>query len=286
MKERTTICIAGGKGGTGKTTVAVNLAVTLARRGGTVTYLDCDVEEPNGHLFLHPTVERRDRVTVPIPRVDVSRCIGCGECADICQFNAIAALKGSAMVFPELCHSCGGCVLVCPEGAIAEVSQEIGDVETGTADGLGFVGGLLDIGQVKTPSVIRAVKERMPPEGIAILDAPPGTSCPVVETLRDVDYLVLVAEPTPFGLHDLKLVVEMARVLDVPFGIIVNRAGIGDRALYRYCETENIEILGEIPDDRRVAVAYSRGQLAVDALPEAKTQFADIARTLSHKVKL
>lgn len=286
MKERTTICIAGGKGGTGKTTVAANLAVTLARRGAAVTYLDCDVEEPNGHLFLHPTVEGRDRVTVPIPRVDESRCIGCGECADICQFNAIVAMKGSAMVFPELCHSCGGCALICPEGAIAEVPQEIGGVETGTADGLGFVSGLLDIGQVKTPPVIRAVKEQIPPNGVAILDAPPGTSCPVVETLRDADYLVLVAEPTPFGLHDLKLVVEMARVLQIPFGIVVNRAGIGDRALYAYCEAENIEILGEIPDDRRVAVAYSRGQLAVDALPEARSQFADIAAALSQQVKL
>ncbi|MEB3829695.1 ATP-binding protein [Phormidium sp. CCY1219] len=284
--KRSTICIAGGKGGTGKTTVAANLAATLAQQGNPVTYLDCDVEEPNGHLFLHPTLNRRDRVTVPIPQVDSDRCAGCGQCAEICQFNAITVLNGSVLVFPELCHSCGGCSLICPNGAIAEVPQEIGTVETGTAQGINFVQGLLDIGQVKTPPVINAVKEHIPPSGIAILDAPPGTSCPVVETVRDADYLVLVTEPTPFGLHDLKLVVDMARVLEIPFGIVVNRSGIGDRALYTYCEAEKIEILGEIPDDRQVAVAYSRGQLAVDVLPERRSQFARIAETLSQKVSL
>lgn len=291
--ERTTICIAGGKGGTGKTTVAANLAVTLAQelaqQGTVVTYLDCDVEEPNGHLFLQPTLESSDRVTGPIPQVDLDLCVGCGKCADVCQFNAITVLNGSALVFPELCHSCGGCRLACPTGAISPTKQEIGTVETGTAKGfsqLNFVQGLLDIGQVKTPPVIKAVKEHIPPTGIAILDAPPGTSCPVVETLREADYLVLVTEPTPFGLHDLKLVVEMARLLKIPFGIIVNRAGIGDRALYSYCQEENIEILGEIPDDRQIAVTYSRGQLAVEALPEAQTKFSLIADTLLHKVAL
>jgi len=284
--KRSTICIAGGKGGTGKTTVAANLAATFAQQIKSVTYLDCDVEEPNGHLFLHPTLNRRDRVTVPIPQVDSDRCAGCGKCAEICQFNAITVLNGSVLVFPELCHSCGGCSLICPNGAIAEVPQEIGTVETGTAQGINFVQGLLDIGQVKTPPVINAVKDHIPASGIAILDAPPGTSCPVVETLRDADYLVLVTEPTPFGLHDLKLVVDMARVLEIPFGIVVNRAGIGDRALYTYCEAEKIEILGEIPDDRQVAVAYSRGQLAVDVLPERRSQFARIAETLSQKVSL
>lgn len=285
-QERTTICIAGGKGGTGKTTVAANLAVTLARQGVTVTYLDCDVEEPNGHLFLHPTLEQSDRVTVPIPQVNLDLCNGCGECANMCQFNAITVLNGSALIFPELCHSCGGCRLVCPTGAITPRRQAIGTVETGTAKGLNFVQGRLDIGQVKTPSVIQGVKHHIPATGIAILDAPPGTSCPVVETLRTADYVVLVTEPTPFGLHDLKLVIEMARVLRIAFGIVVNRSGIGDRALYHYCEAENIEILGEIPDDRRIAVAYSQGQLAVEVLPEAQTQFTRLAETLLNKVAL
>jgi MinD superfamily P-loop ATPase len=289
--ECTTICIAGGKGGTGKTTVAANLAVTLAQELAStpVTYLDCDVEEPNGHLFLHPTLESSDRVTVPIPQVDPDICSGCGECADACQFNAIAIVNGTALVFPELCHSCGGCRLACPNGAISPTRQEIGTVETGTANGLSplnFVQGQLDIGQVKTPPVINAVKERIPKTGIAILDAPPGTSCPVVETIRHADYLVLVTEPTPFGLHDLKLVVEMVRLLKIPFGVVVNRAGIGDRALYTYCQEENIEILGEIPDDRQVAVAYSRGQLAVEVLPDAQTKFSRLADTLLQKVAL
>lgn len=293
--ERMTICVAGGKGGTGKTTVAANLAVTLAQKLAAqktcVTYLDCDVEEPNGHLFLHPRVATCDRVTVPIPQVDRDRCIGCGACAQICQFNAITMIHGSAMVFPELCHSCDGCRLVCPTGAISLTQQEIGTVETGTAQNctqltaqnsaqLNVVQGRLDIGQVKTPPVIQAVKARIPTSGIAILDAPPGTSCPVVETLRQSDYLVLVTEPTPFGLHDLKLVVEMARILGIPFGIVVNRAGIGDRALYRYCQAENMRILAEIPDDRHIAIAYSQGQLAVECLPEIKTQFARLGETL------
>ncbi len=291
--ELSTICIAGGKGGTGKTTVAANLAVTLAEelapQGTTVTYLDCDVEEPNGHLFLHPILARSDRVTVPVPQVDLDLCNGCGECAKVCQFNAITVINGKAMVFPELCHSCGGCRLACPTGAISPTRQEIGTVETGTAQSftqLNFVQGRLDIGQVKTPPVIKAVKEHIPATGIAILDAPPGTSCPVVETLRKSDYLVLVTEPTPFGLHDLKLVVDMARVLGIPFGVVVNRAGIGDRALYTYCQEENIDILAEIPDDRQVAVAYSRGQLAVEVLPEIKTKFALLGETLLEKVAL
>lgn len=292
--ERTTICIAGGKGGTGKTTVAANLAVTLAKELAStpVTYLDCDVEEPNGHLFLHPTVESSDRATVPIPQVDPDICSGCGECADTCQFNAIAIFNGTALVFPELCHSCGGCRLACPNGAISSTRQEIGTVETGSVKGLSslnqlnFVQGRLDIGQVKTPPVIKAVKEHIPARGIAILDAPPGTSCPVVESIRQADYLVLVTEPTPFGLHDLKLVVDMARVLGIPFGVVVNRAGIGDRALYTYCQAENIDILAEIPDDRQVAVAYSRGQLAVEVLPEIKTKFAQLGETLLEKVAL
>lgn len=282
-QQRTTICIAGGKGGTGKTTVAANLAVTLAQQGVAVTYLDCDVEEPNGHLFLHPTLDQRDRVTVPIPQVDRDRCTRCTQCADICQFNAITVVNQSVLVFPELCHSCGGCSLVCPVGAIAEVPQEIGTVETGTAKGIGFVQGQLDIGQVKTPAVIQAVKAKLPATGVAILDAPPGTSCPVVETLRQADYLILVSEPTPFGLHDVKLVIEMARVLAIPFGMIVNRAGIGDRALYTYCQAEGIDILGEIANDRDVAVAYSHGDLAVEVLPDYHIQLTQIAQTLREK---
>jgi MinD superfamily P-loop ATPase len=289
--KRSTICIAGGKGGTGKTTVAANLAVTLAQalapQETSVTYLDCDVEEPNGHLFLHPKLATSDRVTVPIPQVDRDRCTGCGACAQICQFSAITVIRGSAIVFPELCHSCDGCRLVCPTGAISLTPQEIGTVEIGTAEispQLNVVQGRLDIGQVKTPPVIQAVKEQIPASGIAILDAPPGTSCPVVTTLRQADYLVLVTEPTPFGLHDLKLVVDMARVLGIPFGVVVNRAGIGDRALYRYCQAESIEILAEIPDDRKIAIAYSQGQLAVECLPEIKTQFARLGETLLETV--
>lgn len=281
--ENAVICFAGGKGGTGKTTVAANIAASLAKQSHTVTYLDCDVEEPNGHLFLHPHIESRQRVTVPVPKVDINRCTGCGKCAETCQFQAITVVNRQVLVFPELCHSCGGCRLVCPENAIEEVPQEIGTVETGYAGNMGFVQGELDIQQVKNPPTIQAVKQHIPETGIAILDAPPGTSCPVVETLQKVDYLVLVAEPTPFGLHDLQLVVEMARVLHLNFGVVINRAGWGNRDTYDYLQKENIPLLGEIPNDRAIATAYTRGELAADTLPQYRDLFTQIAQAILQK---
>jgi MinD superfamily P-loop ATPase len=284
--ENAIICFAGGKGGTGKTTVAANVAASLAKQSRAVTYLDCDVEEPNGHLFLHPHIESRQRVTVPVPKVDRDRCISCGQCTQTCQFQAITVVNNHVLLFPELCHSCGGCRLVCPKNAIEEVPQEIGTVELGYAGNMGFVQGELDIQQVKTPPTIQAVKQHIPETGIAILDAPPGTSCPVVETLQKVDYLVLVAEPTPFGLHDLQLVVEMARLLHLNFGVVINRAGWGDRQLYNYLEKENIPLLGEIPNDKAIATAYTKGQLAVDALPQYRDLFAQIAEAIVQKTGL
>jgi MinD superfamily P-loop ATPase len=261
------IAIASGKGGTGKTTVAVNLAVTLAEEGRAVQYLDCDVEEPNGHIFLKPEIRASESVGIPVPVVDEAKCTGCRKCAEACQFHAIAVFK-KALVFQELCHGCGGCALMCPTGAIREKDREIGVVETGVSGRIGFAQGRLNVGEPMAPPLIRAVKRKVMEDAVALLDAPPGTSCPVVATVRDADYVVLVTEPTPFGLNDLRLAVEMIRNLNRRHGVVVNRADMGDGRVRDYCTAEKIPLLLEIPDDRRVAEAYSRGEMAVRILPE------------------
>ncbi len=267
------IAIASGKGGTGKTTLATNLAVSLARKNQTVRLLDCDVEEPNCHLFLRPEIEAAETVGLPVPRVDEQKCTGCGQCARICQFSAIVCVKKKVLVFPELCHGCGGCVRVCPEGAIVEKDREIGVVETGRAGGVEFVHGRLRVGEAMSPPLIRAVKAKIDGRGTSIIDAPPGTSCPVIEAVRDSHVCMLVTEPTPFGLNDLELAVGMVRKLGLPHGVIINRADVGDRRVVEYCRREGIKILMEIADDRRIARGYSRGELIVDVVPEYEQRF-------------
>lgn len=268
------IAVASGKGGTGKTTVSINLARTV---GHGVQLLDCDVEEPNAHLFLHGSESGSDIVSIPIPEVDESLCDACGECGRFCRYHAIVSFGSSPLVFPEMCHSCGGCALVCPRGAIHETGRRIGVVETRESDGVTLVQGRLDVGVAMAPPLIRAVKARMENNGTTvILDAPPGTSCPVIATLRGSDFVLLVTEPTPFGLHDLRLAVDMVRELAIPFGVVVNRMGVGDDRVHQFCREQGIPILLELPDDRRIAEAYSRGELVVDALPEYSSHFATL----------
>jgi len=284
MDERLSIAIASGKGGTGKTTVATNLASVIAEAGGEVAYLDCDVEEPNGHIFLKPDIEKTTVVTTPVPAVDESKCTACGKCRDICQYSAIILLKDTVLTFPNLCHGCGGCMLVCPTGAISESGREVGVIEEGASGRVRFVHGKLRVGEVMSPPLIRRVKERIAGDGISIIDAPPGTSCPVIQSVKGTDFVLLVTEPTPFGLNDLKLAVEMLRVLQLPFGVVVNRADMGDSAVFDYCRDESIRILLEIPDDRRIAEAYSRGVLATDALPEYRLKFAELISSVQQVV--
>ena len=271
MNAAPAIAIASGKGGTGKTTVAVHLAAALAARGRAVQYLDCDVEEPNGHLFLKPAIEASESVGIPVPTVDAARCIACGKCAEVCEFNAIAMLK-KPLVFPELCHGCGACALVCPVGAIRETPRAIGVAETGRAGAIAFAQGRLNVGEPMSPPLIRAVKARRNPDAVALFDAPPGTSCPVVATVRGADFVVLVTEPTPFGLHDLQLAVDTLRPLGRPLAVVVNRAD-DDRRVQDYCQAEHLPILAELPDDRRVAETYARGELLFDRLPEWRDRF-------------
>lgn len=278
------IAIASGKGGTGKTTIATNLALFLSRSGRHVCYADCDVEAPNGHIFLKPAITRSKPVSIPVPKVDAEKCTGCGECGKICRYSAIVCIKEKVLTFPELCHGCGGCMLVCPVEAIHEIPREIGVVEEGNADGLRFVHGKLNIGEPMAPPLIREVKRSgADAEGI-IVDAPPGTSCPVIESVKGSDYVLLVTEPTPFGLHDLKLAVEMTRQLGLPFGIVVNRSDIGDGRVTEYAEREGIAVLLEIPNDRKVAEAYSRGEMILNLGGEYKNIFSRLAETITEEV--
>jgi MinD superfamily P-loop ATPase len=259
------ITIASGKGGTGKTTIATNLAAALK---GPVQLLDCDVEEPNAHLFLKPEIQRGFEFQLEVPEIDLGKCTFCGKCQDICQFNAIAILPETALTFPELCHSCGGCFLVCPEDAVKSRTRPLGVVEVGYRENIRFVHGRLRVGEAMAPPLIRRVKAEAHPDGLTIIDAPPGTSCPVVTALWGSDAVLLVTEPTPFGLHDLELAVGAVRELQLPLGLVINRADLGDRRVHDFAARENIPILLEIPFDRQAAGAYAQGRLLAEAFPE------------------
>ncbi len=267
------LAVASGKGGTGKTTVALNLA---AVQQGAVHLLDCDVEEPNCHIFLNPEIDSTERFTLPFPRVDDKRCNGCGECSRICRYNAIVSLKSKPFVFPELCHGCGGCVEVCPEKAITEGRREIGTINIGTRDHIEFVQGILDVGQSLSPPLIRAIKQHTSINGMTVIDCPPGTSCPVIAAVNKSDYVVLVSESSPFGLHDLELAVETMRTLDLNFGVVINRVSSLDHSVADFCRKEQIPILLEIPDDRKAAEAYSQGRLLVDSVPGFEELFKSL----------
>ncbi len=265
MSQSYVIAIASGKGGTGKTTIAVNLAAYCARSNSKVQYLDCDVEEPNGHIFLKPKINIKKDVTVQIPQVDSEKCIGCGKCGKICRFSAIVHIKDNkVLTFEQLCHSCGGCIRVCPTDAIRPKKLKIGDIEIGQSDNLDFVQGKLNIGNIRTPSLIKEVKTQIKKDYLSIIDVPPGTSCSVVEAVKGTDFVILVTEPTPFGLNDLKLAVGLVKKMKLPFAVAINRDGIGNDQVEKYCRTENIDIALKLPDDRAIARAYSTGQLILD----------------------
>ncbi len=272
------IAVASGKGGTGKTTIAVNLAYALDRE---VQLLDCDVEEPNAQLFLNGALLSTEEVTIPIPQIDASLCNGCGECSRFCEYNAIVSYGTMPLVFADMCHGCGGCMKVCPPQAIREVDHRIGVIETFSAGKITLIQGKLDIGAAMAPPLIRAVKRKMDNRIPILLDAPPGTSCPVITTLRGADFVALVTEPTPFGLNDLILAVETVREMDLPFGVIINRSGSGDARVNFYCADENIPILAEIPDDRKIAEAYSRGELIGKVFPEYRLIFEKIINDIT-----
>ena len=267
------ISIASGKGGTGKTTVATNLAVSF---GSDVQILDCDVEEPNSHLFIQPTIEEVETITTPVPEVDMEKCNLCGKCGEICQFKAIVVIGETVLPFLELCHSCGGCMEVCPEKAITEIGRELGVIERGHRNGIEFVHGKLRVGEAMSPPLIKKVRGYARPGTLTIIDAPPGTSCPVIASMKDADLVLLVTEPTPFGLHDLKLAVGAVKMLEIPCGLVINQSDMGDDQVKKYAKEEDIPVLMEIPFDRRIAEAYSRGEMIVEAMPEWKEKFLEL----------
>ena len=269
------ISVASGKGGTGKTLVATSLALSL-KDIDKVQLLDCDVEEPNVHVFLKPIITRSETVSIPVPKVDEAKCTYCGKCTEVCVYNAMAVFKEKVLIFPELCHGCGACSYLCPEKAISEEGKEIGILELGSADGVEFAHGRLAIGEAMAPPIIRKVKEQASPSGTVIIDVPPGTSCPVVEAVKDTDFCLLVTEPTPFGLNDLVLAVETVRQLDIPCGVVLNRVGVGDNKVEEYCWKEDIPVLLTIPLDIEIARLYSRGITLVEGMPQWQQSFLEL----------
>lgn len=276
-----TISVASGKGGTGKTTVAVNLTLSVSN----TQLLDCDVEEPNSHIFIKPKIDKKEPVSIPVPKLKSELCNYCGKCAEVCVYNAIAVLKEEVLIFPELCHGCGSCVYFCEQDALEEVYKEIGFVETGNKGNLQFVHGRLNVGEMMAPPIIKAVKKHNDKEMLTIIDAPPGTACPYIEAVKDSDFVLLVTEPTPFGLSDLIASVEVLKQLNIPFGVIINRFDIGDERVEDYCNIKSIPILMKIPFRREIAVAYSKGISIVEEISEYKNKFKKLYKEIIREIK-
>jgi MinD superfamily P-loop ATPase len=275
------VAVASGKGGTGKTSVAVNLAISI----GNAQLADCDVEEPNAHLLLNPKITREEPVYRLVPFVKEELCDYCGKCADFCQYNAILVIPERILVFPELCHGCGGCVLTCPKKAIEEEKYRIGVIKEGFTRDLRIAFGELEVGEPMAGPLIREVKKHLDKSRNVILDAPPGTSCPVVETVKGSDFCLLVTEPTPFGLHDLKITVKVLEDMKIPHGVVVNRAGIGDKRVYEYCDEKGIPILLEIPYLRKIAELYSKGVPFSLEMPEWTKRFRELFEDIERLVE-
>ncbi|WGI17479.1 ATP-binding protein [Methanonatronarchaeum sp. AMET-Sl] len=276
------ISVASGKGGTGKTTIATNLTLTLNPKK--TQLLDCDVEEPDCHLFLNQGIETIETVYSKTPVINKQKCTKCAKCVQHCQFNAIAMSKKGIKIFPELCHSCGLCKIVCPENAVKEKKRPLGKIEKGTNQ-MGFYHGKLKTGELLSPRIIEAVKQKTKPNKTTIIDAPPGNACPTIAAIEGTDYCILVAEPTPFGLSDLKNSIKMLKQQKTPYGVVINKEGIGNNELESYCKQNNIPILMKIPNDRKIAKLYSEGIPFTDKKPEMKKQFKKLYKQIQDTIQ-
>ena len=256
------VAVLSGKGGTGKTLLAVNLAAAAEDS----LYMDCDVEEPNGHLFFKPEKVSEEKINVKIPMVNRELCNGCRQCVDFCQFNALAYIKDRLIVFDDICHSCGGCVLVCPEKALSEIDKSIGKVKKGTSGGVEVWTGILNTGESTGIPIIQKMlddnKEEKKP--LTVIDCPPGSACIVMESIKDADYCILVAEPTLFGVHNLDMVYELVKLFQKPFGVVLNKCLAGDNPAEQYCIEKDITILGKIPFEANLGMLNSNAEIAVE----------------------
>ncbi|HCT85958.1 MAG TPA: (4Fe-4S)-binding protein [Candidatus Margulisbacteria bacterium] len=278
------IAIASGKGGTGKSTLAINVAYLLTRNKISVCLKDCDVEEPNCHIFIREGRSNIEKAEVAIPKIDNNLCVNCNKCVDLCAYNALAKVPGKVLVFSDLCHSCGGCTMICPVGAITEISKEIGLIKNKRTQKLQLITGELKIGEAKSPPLIKKVKAYPVNSKIQIIDCPPGTACPAVSAIKDTDHVWLVTEPTPFGLHDLDLIVKVVRKLGISHSIIINKSGYNDNIIETYAQQEAIPIITRIPMDLKIIQTYSAGGLIIDIFPEYTSYFEPLINFVKEKI--
>ncbi len=276
------IAVLSGKGGTGKTLVSVNLAAAAKES----IYIDCDVEEPNGHLFFKPKDIESEKISIKIPFVDETLCNGCRKCAEFCKFNALAYVNNQLLIFDEVCHSCGGCVLLCPEKAMSEKEKIIGEVQRGVSENVTVITGILKIGEASGIPIIKKLLKDIPEgEGVVLIDCPPGSACIVMESIKDADYCVFVAEPTLFGVHNLSMVYELVTLFDKPHGVVLNKCMEGDNPAEKFCIEKSIKILGKIPYDGELGTLNSNALISVRETKKYRDMFSSLLQTVTKGVQ-